>query len=244
MDGRSRLPEPATTEGRWAALLGRFDDALIVSCQPSTENPLSGPAFAAAIARAAEIGGARAVRADGPDDVAAVRRAVRIPVVAIRTVVTDGFPVSITPDLASARALTDAGADLIAIDGTARARAGGASVVELIARIHELGVPVEADVDSVEDAIAAAALGADLIGTSITGYAGGVPRREPDIELVRRLAITVDRPVVAQRHYATIEHVRAAFEAGARAVVVGSAIADPVYLTRRFVEGIAGGARG
>ena len=220
-------------------VIDRLRRALIVSCQKSDESPLKGPGFAAAIARAAEIGGAGAVRADGPEDVAAIRRAVTLPVVAIRTAVTDGYPVYITPDFDSARALAAAGADVIALDGTGRPRVGGESVGRLIGRVHdELGLLVEADVDSVDEAIAAWAMGADLIGTSVTGYVGNPARREPDIGLVRRLSEALDRPIVAQRHYWTVEQVRAAFEAGAHAVVVGSAITDPVQLTRHFVEGM------
>jgi N-acylglucosamine-6-phosphate 2-epimerase len=91
----------------------------------------------------------------------------------------------------------------------------------------------------VEEARLAASFGADFIGSSVTGYVGMTGRREPDIDLVRRLVDAVDRPVIAQRHFWTVDHVRAAFDAGAHAVVVGSAIIDPVQLTRHFVEAIA-----
>jgi N-acylglucosamine-6-phosphate 2-epimerase len=214
--------------------------SLIVSCQPSDLSPLRGPQFAAALARAAELGGAAAVRADGPADVAAVRHAVSIPVVGIWTVVSDGYPVYITPDFGAARALATAGADIIAIDATGRPRAGGESAGRLIARIRDdLGLLVEADVDAVEEARLAASCGADFIGSSVTGYVRTTGRREPDIDLVRRLVDAVDRPVIAQRRLWTIEHVRAALDSGAHAVVVGSAITDPVQLTRHFVEAIA-----
>jgi N-acylglucosamine-6-phosphate 2-epimerase len=222
-------------------LIAPLRGAIIVSCQPSAESPLAGPTFAAALARAAEIGGAGAVRVDGPDDVAAVRQAVGIPIVAIWTRPTEGYPVYITPDLDAARALARAGADIIAIDGTSRPRSGGQGVAGLIEAIHgELGLPVEADVDTEADGVAAAAVGADLLGTSVTGYIRDVGEPRPDLELVRRLARSTDRPIVAQRHYQTVDQVGAALDAGAHAVVVGSAITDPVFLTRRFVEGLRG----
>jgi putative N-acetylmannosamine-6-phosphate epimerase len=211
--------------------------SLIVSCQPSDISPLRGPDFAGALARAAALGGAGAVRADGPDDVAAARRGIAIPLVGIWTRVTAGFPVYITPDFAAAQALATAGADVIAIDATSRPRSGGESPGRLIGRIHdELGLLVEADIDSVEEARTAASSGADCIGSSVTGYVGRPSMRGPDIDLVRRLVDAVDRPVIAQRHYWTTEDVRDALAAGAYAVVVGSAIVDPVRLTRHFVE--------
>lgn len=223
-----------------ARTIDAFRNALIVSCQPSDLTPMRGSPFAAGFARAAEMGGARAVRVDGPEDVAAVKRAVSIPVVAIWTVVTDGCDVYITPNFRSARLLADAGADVIAIDGTGRSRPGDETVSDLIERIHaDLGLPVEADIDSLKEAIAVREMGADMIGSSITGYVGTTHQREPDISLVRQLSHALDCPVIAQRHYWTLEHVRAAFGAGAHAVVVGSAITDPVQLTRRFVEGIS-----
>ncbi len=201
---------------------------------------MRGPSYSAGFARAAEMGGARAVRVDGPEDVAAVKSAVTIPVIAIWTVVTPGCDVYITPHFEAARLLAVAGADVIAIDGTGRSRPGGGTVRELIERIHtDLGLPVEADVASLEDATAASDMGADLIGSSITGYVEKTQPREPDIGFVQRLSVAVARPVIAQRHYWTVEHVRGAFDAGAHAVVVGSAITDPVQLTRRFVEGVA-----
>lgn len=43
-------------------------------------------------------------------------------------------------------------------------------------------------------------------------------------------------PLVAERGYATPEEVRAAFDAGAHAVVVGLAIVAPVWLTARFAD--------
>jgi N-acylglucosamine-6-phosphate 2-epimerase len=61
----------------------------------------------------------------------------------------------------------------------------------------------------------------------------------PDLELVAALAAAVDCPVLAEGRIATPDQVRAAFEAGAFAVVVGTAITDPVALTRGF----AGAAR-
>lgn len=219
-----------------SALLEDLRGGVIVSCQTDPANPLHGPVFAAALARAAELGGASAIRADGPQDIAAIRQAVRLPIVGIYTIPDPAFPVAITPTLEAAIAIGRAGADIIAIDGTSRRRAGGLLLEELIAQIHhELGLPVHADVDSAADGIAARAAGAIMVGSSVTGYAGPGDSDEPDVELVARLVAALDCPVVAERHYATPEQVRRAFDAGAHAVVVGSAITDPVRATRSIV---------
>ena len=50
------------------------------------------------------------------------------------------------------------------------------------------------------------------------------------------LAAELDCPVFAEGRISTPEQARAAFEAGAYAVVVGTAITDPVALTRSFAS--------
>ncbi len=85
--------------------------------------------------------------------------------------------------------------------------------------------------------MAARAAGADAVATTLSGYTGegGVPER-PDLELVERLAGELDCPVLAEGRYSTPDDVAAAFEAGAFAVVVGTAITDPTTLTRRLAH--------
>jgi N-acylglucosamine-6-phosphate 2-epimerase len=58
----------------------------------------------------------------------------------------------------------------------------------------------------------------------------------PDLELVERLADELDCPVLAEGRYSIPDDVAAAFDAGAFAVVVGTAITDPTALTRRLAE--------
>jgi putative N-acetylmannosamine-6-phosphate epimerase len=62
--------------------------------------------------------------------------------------------------------------------------------------------------------------------------------------LLRRLARELDCPVLAEGRYGSPDDVRAAFDAGAHAVVVGTAITDPLALTRRFAAAAAVGNRG
>src|SRR3546814_14971896 len=89
---------------------------LVVSCQARADHPLHGPTHMAAMARAAAGGGASAIRADGPADVTAIKAAVDLPVIGILQRWEDGYPVYITPNLASARAVSEAGAAIIAVD--------------------------------------------------------------------------------------------------------------------------------
>jgi N-acylglucosamine-6-phosphate 2-epimerase len=221
----------------FAALRG----GLIVSVQTSSTNPLHGDEHVVALARAAELGGAAAVRVDSPGQVRLVRAATSLPLVGIDTKVFDDSEVQVTPTFACAQAVVEAGADIVSVDGTDRPRPGGETFAELVRRIHdELRVPVIADVSTLVQGVAAREAGADAIGSAVEGYEG-FGSREPDIELIAALAQRLDCPILAERYFTTTEQVQAAMEAGAHAVIVGSAIVDPTSTVRRFAETIRTG---
>ena len=218
----------------------------MVSAQAPPGSPLRGPSHMAAIARSAELGGAVAVRAEGAGDVSAIKAAVGLPVIGLRKRELPDSLVYITPDLGDARELVAAGAVAVAVDATLSERPGGLDAAGFIARLRaELDAPVLADVDCFEAGVAAREAGADAVATTLAGYTKATPApSEPDVELVRRLAAELDCPVLAEGRYATPDDVRAAFEAGAFAVVVGTAIADPLALTRRFATAAPGRSPG
>jgi N-acylglucosamine-6-phosphate 2-epimerase len=210
--------------------------SLIVSCQASPDSALYGPDSMARMAREAASGGAAGIRANGPVDVAAIRAAVDLPIVGINKI-GDPAGVFITPTVADAAGVIRAGAMVVAVDGTRRPRPDGSTFAGLVSAIHAtFGVLVMADVDDYAAGVAARADGADLVATTLSGYTGDAVPDDPDIDLVARLASTLDCPVVAEGRYATPRHVRAAFDAGAYAVVVGTAITNPCAITRRFRE--------
>ena len=216
--------------------LGALEGGLVVSVQAPAGSPLVPTTHIVAIARAAEAGGAVGLRAEGAADVAALKAALALPVIGLKKRRAPGSDVYITPQLHDARELAGAGADLIALDATARPRPGGERVAELIAAIAgQLERPVLADVDSLEVAVAARRAGAAAVATTLAGYTGANSApAEPDLELVSRLAAELDCPVLAEGRYASPESVREALGRGAHAVVVGSAISDPLALTRSF----------
>jgi putative N-acetylmannosamine-6-phosphate epimerase len=212
---------------------------LIVSCQALADEPLHGPQFMAAMARAAEQGGAVGIRANSPQDIAAIRQATGLPLIGLYKVSFPDSPVYITPDSASAAAIAQAGCDILAIDATPRPRPGGLSLAALIAFIHDtLGKPVMADISCLEEAMQAESLGAEVIATTLAGYTGhGRPMSDgPDLEFLEQVVGAVRRPVVAEGRFYLPEQVRRAFDLGAYAVVVGGAITRPQEITRRFAR--------
>lgn len=224
-------------------ILEQIRGQLIVSCQALDDEPLHGSDIMAAMARAAEEGGAAGIRANGGPDIAAIRKSTRLPIIGLKKVVVAGFEVYITPHFESAAEVAAAGADLIAIDGTGRSRPGADDLAGLIRRIHaELGKPVLADCATVEEAINAAAAGADAVATTMSGYTEetrDVSSFQPD--LVRAFVQAVSVPVIAEGRIWVPEEAVAALDAGAHAVVVGSAITRPQEITRRFSSAIRRG---
>ena len=237
MNTRKRIRRERPAPGE---ILARLRGHLIVSCQASPESPLHRPEFIAALALCAERGGAGGVRIDGPADIAAVRGAVTVPIIGIHKI-RGSSPVYITPTLEAARAVADAGAHIVAVQATRERETAEAPLRDLIARIHdEYGLPVMADVSTLEEGLAAAAAGADLVATTLAGY---TPHSRhlpgPDLDLVRDLAGQSPVPVVAEGRITTPEEAHAARRAGAWAVVVGRAITSPEEITRRFARALA-----
>ena len=107
-----------------------------MSCQAPDDSPMHGPRYMAAFAQCALMGGAAGIRANGPADVRAIRRVTDVPIIGIYKQ-KEQWPVYITPTLAAARAIVRAGANIIAIDATHRARKGGLTPEALIQQIKD-----------------------------------------------------------------------------------------------------------
>jgi putative N-acetylmannosamine-6-phosphate epimerase len=216
---------------------------LIVSCQAEGDSPFNAPAFIAAFAKAAEMGGAVAVRICGVDNVRAVRAQICLPVIGITKGHYADGSVLITPTLDDVRALVSAGADIVALDATARPRAHGPSGTDMVRDAVALGIaPVMADVSIYDEGTAAAAAGAAFVGTTLSGYTPStapLATSEPDFDLLSRLARTLPGSLIAEGRIWTPAQARRALELGAHAVVVGTAITRPVDIIRRFVEALA-----
>ena len=222
--------------------LARLRRQVIVSCQAPEGSPLRSPAIMAAVAEAAVAGGAAAIRANGAADIRAIRNRSSIPIIGLLKRQGPSGAIWITPTLHDAQSIAEAGADVIAVDATLRHREFGSDAPDLIAQIRrELGMTVLADVDNLEAAQAAQDAGADAVATTLAGYTTARSRTNgtaPDVHLVATVAAGVSIPVIAEGRYQSARDVLDAFEAGAHAVVVGTAITDPMELTRRIVVAV------
>jgi len=211
---------------------------LIVSVQALPDEPLFGADVMAKMATAAKIGGAVAIRANSPDDIRAIKDATELPIIGLYKDGDDG--VYITPTFDHAQAISDAGADVIALDCTDRPRPDEVSLNDLLKRIRdEIGKPILADVSTFEEAKQAVAYGANFAAPTLSGYTPYSSKKDgPDFDLLAKMIRDLSVPVIAEGRIHTPEQARRALELGAWCVVVGSAITRPRTITARFVGAI------
>ncbi|MCD9022430.1 N-acetylmannosamine-6-phosphate 2-epimerase [Cohnella silvisoli] len=220
-----------------------FRRGLIVSCQALEDEPLHGVGIMARMALAAKDGGAVGLRINGVADILEVKQICDMPVIGIMKIHYAGYEVFITPTLSEVEKLIKAGADIVAVDASRRPRPSYADPTIFIEAIKkEFGIPLMADVSNFEEGVSAWLAGADMVATTLSSYTPYTANREkPDIELVKQLLGHVNIPVIAEGNIETPEQALACMNAGAYAVVVGSAITRPQTITRRFVERIGTG---
>lgn len=224
------------------SLIARMDTliqrqgGLVVSCQPVPASPLDKPEIIAAMALAAEQAGAVAVRIEGLENLRAVRAVVTLPIIGIIKRDLIDSPVRITPFLEDVDALVQAGADIIAVDGTERSRP--VAVRDLLASIHHHGRIAMADCSCEQDGLLCQTLGAELIGTTLSGYTTHEAPKAPDLALVAALSQAGCR-VMAEGRYNSPEWAAHAKQQGAWAVTVGSAITRLEHICQWYRDALS-----
>ncbi|QJD86042.1 N-acetylmannosamine-6-phosphate 2-epimerase [Cohnella herbarum] len=227
-------------------LIAQLAQNIIVSCQALEDEPLYGPEHMAVMAVAAEEGGAIAIRANTPQDVRAIKRKCKLPIIGLYKKDYPDSAVYITPTIREVKEIAEAGAEFVAIDATSLTRPGGEKLEHFVQSIREEcpGLLIVADVSTYEEGVTAMGLGVDLVSTTMSGYTPQSMTNEgPDIELVRRLSALGGVPVLAEGRIWTPSEAAECLKAGAYAVVVGTAITRPQEITRRFATAILEAAR-
>jgi N-acylglucosamine-6-phosphate 2-epimerase len=211
---------------------------LIVSVQAAEGDPLDDLDTLTRIATSVLRGGAGGLRAEGVSRIAAFRNVTKLPIIGIIKTWDANGDVYITPDFRSAQAISDAGADIIALDCTARRLTAAEPWPELIRRIHtELNRPVLADIATLKDAIDAERAGADAVATTLYGYtAETAGERTISWPVVQSILAHLTIPALAEGHITEPGEAGKALALGAHAVVVGSAITRPETIAARFVK--------
>ncbi|TLQ04714.1 N-acetylmannosamine-6-phosphate 2-epimerase [Marinilactibacillus psychrotolerans] len=220
-------------------VLERIKEGLIVSCQALAEEPLHSSFIMSKMAKAAEMGGANGIRANSVEDIKAIRKETSMPVIGIIKQDYNNSEVYITATMQEVEALLETNCEIIALDATKRKRPNGENIQSLLDKIHEADRLAMADISTFEEGIEAEKLGFDLISTTLSGYTEYTEEAStPDFNLVKELSSRATIPVIMEGRTRTPEHVKKGLECGAYAVVVGSIITRPQYITKLYAEAI------
>lgn len=218
-------------------IVSALKGTVIVSVQAYPGEPLRHPETMAQMARACELGGTSAIRCQGLSDIAAIKGRVEIPVIGLWKEGHEG--VYITPTLRHARACSAAGADIVALDATDRPRPDGLTFEETVATLSAEGIPTMADCATIEDIRRGFAAGCAVCSTTLSHAGAAIDQaagQGPNLALLRQAAEEFpDKAVICEGSVHSPADAAAAFEAGAWAVVVGTAITHPTSLTKWFV---------
>ncbi|WP_320726707.1 N-acetylmannosamine-6-phosphate 2-epimerase [Enterobacter sp. 118C5] len=225
-------------------VLDNLKGKLVVSCQALENEPLHSPFIMSRMALAAAQGGAVAIRANSVVDIEAIKQQVSLPVIGIIKRDYPGSEVFITATMKEVDELMAVSPEIIALDATARKRPGGESLEKLVTAIRSRypSVLLMADISTVDEAVAAQALGFDCVGTTLYGYTAetaGHSLPENDCAFLKAVLAAVTVPVVAEGNVDTPDRAARCLALGAHTVVVGGAITRPQQITARFMAAIS-----
>lgn len=223
-------------------MINQLKNKVIVSVQAMPDEPLYKEDCMLAMIQSVVNGGASALRVAGARDVKNAKK-FDLPVIGLAK--PDKLPsnwqevVYITPSVADVNSLINAGADIVAFDGTSRKR-DASSLEEIISAIKSANKLSMADISTYEEGLNCDKLGVDILSTTLSGYTSYTlsESEEPDFELLDKLVKNSKLPVILEGRVWEPAQVKKAFELGAHSVVIGSAITRPQLITKRFLGGL------
>lgn len=227
-------------------ILESMKGGLIVSCQVQKDDPIYSDDIVVLMAKAARWAGAKGLRANSPEQIRDIKKAVpELPLIGLYKVWHDDTDVFITPTMKEVREIWEAGAEIIALDCTSQKTHEGTIAWDLLAQAKK-EIPEAlffADVSNYEEARHAVENGADIVGPTLYGYTEETKHIEtPDLREFARMCRDFGDKVfmVMEGHIYTPEDAVKCLYLGADAVVVGSAITRPHLTAKRFVDLMGG----
>jgi putative N-acetylmannosamine-6-phosphate epimerase/predicted NBD/HSP70 family sugar kinase len=212
------------------------ESPLVASVQTNPGSAVDDPLTLARLAQASVDQGVRLLRLQGSQNIATVRSITHRPCIGLIKRDYADSEVYITATVKEVQEVIDAGAEIVAIDGTPRPRPSGTNFKDLVDFAHAQGRLVLADIDNVESAVYAQSAGADFISTTLAGYTSARPASSgADLDLLREVVQQCRVPVLAEGRYAHRWEVESALRIGAVGVIVGGVLNDPVKQTRALM---------
>ncbi|MFV0392944.1 MAG: N-acetylmannosamine-6-phosphate 2-epimerase [Coprobacillaceae bacterium] len=218
-------------------MLKHVKGSLIVSCQALSDEPLHSSYIMGRMAVAAEVGGAKGIRAQGVDDIIEIKKVSSLPVIGIIKRQYKDSDIYITPTKKEVLELLDTGCEMIALDATKRKRPNNESIKELVEVIHQHNILAMADISTYEEALEAQDIGFDCVSTTLCGYTPYSTNLEgPNFPFIKQLVETLKIPIIAEGKINSPEDLKQVFDLQVHSAVVGGAITRPQQITARFVN--------
>jgi len=217
---------------------------VIVSCQATPGEPLyiKDGTVMHLMARAAKLAGAKMIRTSSVRDIVAIKEETGLPVIGLIKREYPGYTGRITMTMKEVDECMEALSDIVSIDCTDTERGDGLTAPEFLKKVKEKypNIIIMADCATLEEAKAAYAAGADLVGSTMNGYTAATAhcKGEPNYELVQQMVAELPCPVIAEGRVHTPEQAKKMLELGAWAVVVGGAITRPLEIATRFMNAV------
>lgn len=218
---------------------------LIVSCQVQHDDPIYTKDMASIMAKAALWGGAKAIRANSPEQIKSIKEVVDLPIIGLWKIWHDDSEVFITPTIEACKSIWEAGAEVIALDCTFQTTHQKTIAAELIKQVKK-EIPeaiIFADISTYEEAKTAIENGADIVAPTLYGYTEDTKNiQEPNMREFARMCrdFKDEAYVMMEGHIYSPEDAMKCLYLGAHSVVVGSAITRPHLTTKRFNDLIEG----
>lgn len=217
---------------------------LIASCQALEDEPLYDADFSLMpyMAKACEMAGAVAIRANSVRDILAIKEKVNLPIIGIIKKEYEDSEVYITPTIDEVDCLVDIGCEVIAIDATKRLRPGGVCLKEFLEKVRKKypDIIIMGDISTLKEAMDAISFGCDFVGTTLSGYTSYSEKSNSvNLKLIGEI-VNEGIDVVAEGKINTPYDLKAVYAYDIKSAVVGSAITRPFEIAKRFVEVLKG----
>ncbi len=225
-------------------IIKSIKNGLIVSCQMEKHAPGYRDDSVISLVEAAIWAGAVGLRIEGVKNIKDVKKITDLPIIGLKKVFSTETDVFMTPTITDAIEIIEAGADIIAIDGTDR-MINGEKANAIIQKIREKypDVLILADVRDTQDALESLKLGADFVAPTFYRFKPDAKSTDtPDWEMFADMCIKCNGIgfVLMEGKVWTVDDAIRSLYYGAHAVVVGSAITRPHIIAQRFVDHMDG----
>jgi N-acylglucosamine-6-phosphate 2-epimerase len=177
------------------------------------------------------------IRLNGADKIKDTREwSPDVPIIGLAKKTIEGV-VRITPYARYIREIWKAGATWVAVEAVHQSLNRYPGLKECI---EDEKIPCIADISTLDEALRAEQYGFVAVTTALSGYRhcefNAEPFDPPDLHLVEKCVEKLRIPVIAEGRYHDRKDVKRAFNAGARATCIGSAITRPKVIAEYYKQ--------